>query len=358
MGNAAKKPYSRLISEDQTIKPLSELLPLPVPLTILIDPTNLCNFKCKFCPTGNDELLRRVNRPSGCMAYDLFCKILDDLSSMVQESGQKVKRLHLYKDGEPLINKKLYDMVAYAKKLKVADSIEITSNGSLITREKAIELIESGLDIIRISVEHVTDGGYKDITGTAFKYEQIKGNISFLFKEKERKCSPLKIHAKILDSGLTAVEREKFLVDFSSITDSVFIDNLMGWSLSQIKDFTLGQIAASGMEGADLVDRKVCPEPFAHLAVNFDGRVSVCCVDWSYGTIIGDLCHQSLKEVWYGRELNQFRLLHLRGERHKIKACASCQFLKGLPTQKMLDHCAESLLEVYCSAGLHDSTSA
>jgi wyosine [tRNA(Phe)-imidazoG37] synthetase (radical SAM superfamily) len=98
------QPYSSLKTK---VKPLCELLPFSVPYSMHINPSNVCNFKCVFCPTGDDELLKFVGHPKGIMTYDLYCKIIDDLRSLVKESGVMVKKLHLYKDGEPLINKRL-----------------------------------------------------------------------------------------------------------------------------------------------------------------------------------------------------------------------------------------------------------
>ena len=42
---------------------IKDVLPLNVPLVIFIDPSNVCNFKCIFCPTGDDKLLSKINRP-------------------------------------------------------------------------------------------------------------------------------------------------------------------------------------------------------------------------------------------------------------------------------------------------------
>ena len=41
-------------------------------IRVWIDPTNVCNFKCTFCPTGDDELLKSVNRPKGFMTLETF----------------------------------------------------------------------------------------------------------------------------------------------------------------------------------------------------------------------------------------------------------------------------------------------
>ena len=102
-----------------SVIPLKELLPLPLPLSMFIDPVNLCNFRCTFCPTGDFELLGKFKRPKGSMKYDLYTKIIDDLQFMCKTNNKRLYRLHLYKDGEPLLNKNIRNMIAYAKEKKV-----------------------------------------------------------------------------------------------------------------------------------------------------------------------------------------------------------------------------------------------
>ena len=150
----------------QHLKPLRDTLPLSD-----LDPTNLCNFKCTFCPTGDRALLKSVGRPIGQMKLELFQKIVDDLADMIEKYDSRPSLLHLYKDGEPLLNKQFPEMVRYAKKRNVARIVSTTSNGALITEELASRIAESGLDQIRISVEHVSDKGYEDITLTFSDYE-------------------------------------------------------------------------------------------------------------------------------------------------------------------------------------------
>jgi len=328
--------------------PLKDLLPLGLPLSMFIDPVNLCNFRCTFCPTGDFELLGQFKRPKGSMKYDLYCKIIDDLQLMCKTNNKRLHRLHLYKDGEPLLNKNLGKMIVYAKEKEVSDSVETTTNGALLTQEKAREVIECDLDVIRISVEHVSDSGYKKVTQTYDSYETILRNVEFLFHEKERLNSSLQVFTKIVDMNLSDEDKEKFRKDFSPISDFINIDQLMGWSMSEAEDWKQGNTVSTGMDGVTtLKTRKVCPEPFSKLAVNFDGTVSICCVDWTHGTVVGDLKTQSLLEVWNGEALNKFRLLHLNGKRSQIEACSKCDYLNGLPEYSMIDNEAERLLKIY-----------
>ena len=39
---------------------LKNALPLRTPYVIYIDPCDTCNFRCKFCPSGNPELMKKT----------------------------------------------------------------------------------------------------------------------------------------------------------------------------------------------------------------------------------------------------------------------------------------------------------
>ncbi|MPQ32550.1 radical SAM protein [Clostridium estertheticum] len=332
------KPYTA----PESYEKLSECIPLSTPFTIMIDPGNVCNFKCKFCPTSDKELLKTVNRPDGIMEFDLFKKAVDD----IKKFDKKLKKLFLYKDGEPLLNRNLGAMLKYAKDKDISQSLDLTTNGSLLNKEKAIEIIESGLDKIRISVESISDEKYKLITDTDVKYSTIKKNVEYLYKEKTKRKSKLHIHVKTLDINLSEEEKQKFIDDFSNISDSIYIYPLMGWSYSESKDFTLG-IEVKDSESLHInYDRQVCPESFYNLAVNFNGLVSVCCVDWSWGTIVGDIKNESLIDIWNGEKLKDFRIKHLNGQRSKIKACANCKYMLELSFMSDIDDCANKILKL------------
>ena len=330
---------------DFSYRRLSSILPLASPLSLIIDPTNICNFRCAFCPTADSRLLKSVGRPRGMMGFDLFQKIIDDARTF----DKKIEKMYLYKDGEPFINKDLAKMIRYAKAKIAAKSIGTTSNASLITKKRAIEVIEAGLDTIIISIEHVNDRGYKNVVKTFSDYSKIRRNVEFLYNEKIKRKSTLKIHAKIVDYGLSPDDKEKFVRDFGSISDSVNICALMGWSNCDKKDFTLGKTVKTGIDGVSplLRNRKVCPQPFKTMSVNFNGLVSVCCVDWSFGTLIGDVNKESLVDIWNGKAMRNFRILHLEGKRAQIQSCANCDYLEGINPMSDLDGSARELLEAY-----------
>jgi radical SAM protein with 4Fe4S-binding SPASM domain len=123
--------------------------------------------------------------------------------------------------------------------------------------------------------------------------------------------------------NFTPDEIEKFYNDFEPICDYVAIENLHGWSRTDLKDFTLGNLADS-FDGVPNVRRVVCAWPLYQMTINWNGTVQPCNEDWSWNNIVGDVNDESLVNIWRGKAFNKFRAMQLRGERWNNKACSTC----------------------------------
>jgi len=334
MPKEAMKIEAKELREQNRVK-LETVIPLSMPYVIYIDPTNLCNFKCKFCPTGDLDLLKQVGREQSSIDFEWFKKIIND----IQQFDQKLKLLSLYKDGEPLVNKDFAKMVRYAKEADIAQKIWTKTNGALLNPKLNSEIIDAGLDMIHISVESTSEDGYFSIANVNIDYEEFKSNIKD-FYDKRNNC---KMYIKIIDVNLSDAEKEKFYNDFTEICDFISIEKLMGWSHSDLKDFTMG-ISSDTYDGLPLIKKEVCAYPFYVLAVNADGSVSVCGNDWSYKTAVGNIKEESLLDIWQGKKLFELRKMFLEFRRSENSACADCYYLQIVPDN--LDKHTELILKV------------
>ena len=77
---------------------LRNSIPLNTPLGLFIDPTNMCNFKCRFCPRNSKDFSQYAGQYCH-MDRRLFEKIIDDL----QEFPENIKNVRLYYLGEPFL---------------------------------------------------------------------------------------------------------------------------------------------------------------------------------------------------------------------------------------------------------------
>ena len=278
------------------------------------------------------------------MRREVFSKIMHDLSDFTRP----LNTLHLYKDGEPLLNPSLAWMVQTAVESNVTDSVELTTNGLLLSRERAAALIDAGLDRIRISIQPGSTGARQDAKASHF-YEKCLTNVRALREERDRRRSRLEIHVKSIDFGGDDSVLASLHSDFGPLADSLHIDVAMGWSGSSTFDFTLGSEPASNMTGQVALrpSRIVCPQPFYTLAINFDGAVSACCVDWSRNVVVGNVCEQTVGDIWRGEALRRLRMLHLEGRRSENPACRTCQYLQGASEEADLDDDRASLRLLY-----------
>lgn len=314
---------------------LEEVIPIEVPFLVFLDPSDICNFQCKFCPTGNRDLIKRSKREPCLMDFDLYRKVVDDLC----EFEEPIKVLRLYKDGEPLLNPRFVDMVRYAKERRCALQIDTTTNGSLLNPKTNLELIEAGLDKIFISLEGLSEKVYKDFAGYRVKFDSFVDNISHLYEHREN-CTLL---IKIVGDDLSEEDKDRFFDIFGDIADNLFVEHVAPcWPKFEMRDVVAN--SEVGIYGQEIKEVEVCPYIFYSLSINADGKASLCLLDWTRELIIGDTKTQSIKDIWNGEAMFEYRRLHLSKERKDHPICAACgQLSHGLPDD--IDVYAEMLLE-------------
>jgi radical SAM protein with 4Fe4S-binding SPASM domain len=295
---------------------LETVIPLATPFVLFVDPSSACNFRCTFCPTGDRQLIRDTGRWQGAMDFDLFRKIIDDL----REFESPLKVLRLYKDGEPLLNKRLPDMIRYAKASGYAPYIDTTTNASLLTPEKSLPLIEAGLDRINISIDGLSDADFEKYTRTKVKFAELVENVRFFYDHK-RGCE---ICIKMPGDFLSPGEREFFFSVFGDLCDRIALENFAPcWPEFGVEE-RLGIDIKIGIYNNPIAEVQTCPYIFYSISVNADGLVSLCFLDWARKLLVGDVRRQSLREIWRGEELRRHQLAHLRGERKNHPVCAAC----------------------------------
>ncbi len=306
-----RQPYSK------NRKPLQDLLPLDTPLTMYIDPTNICNFACKFCFNGDENSLKKMNKTM--MGMDLFEKIVSDL----KEFPSKVKMIHLHGFGEPLLNKNLAKMIELLKQEDVVERISITTNGTAFTYENMQAIIAAGLDQIHISIYGLSQEQYVNFTDTKANFCKLLENIKQLYAIKQN-CH---IHIKIVGDYFSKEEQEVFLDTFGNYCDTIFIDNAANiWPDLDISDTVNETAGLKHQYSEEIVANKICPQLFYQMLIHSDGGISPCCADFAQEVTIGNVNYRSLKDIWNSVNLNKMRIDHLNGNTKNYKACINCQY--------------------------------
>lgn len=280
---------------------LETVIPLSTPYLLFIDPSDLCNKRCSFCPTGHYHLVRQFRKPQ-LMKWELFKGIVEDL----KQFPEKIKTVRLYKDGEPLLNPAIDLMVTMLKGSGVAERVDMTTNGMLLVPSLVNLLVDAGLDAIFISVPQDYSPQYVDM----IRY----------FHAHRKQCE---MRVKIVGDGLDQIRKDKFLDDFGDICDYIFIENLAPcWPNFEVK------ISGKGIYGNEVSEVDVCPYLFYSMSINSDGTVSACFLDWTRELLVGDANDQSIVDIWNGECITRWRRLMLEGKRKDMSFCKNCGQLK------------------------------
>lgn len=298
---------------------LGSALPLAQPYVLLVDPSSLCNLRCKWCPSGYDYMIAETRRAQQIMPFELF----EALVRQAAEFGAPFRVLRLYKEGEPLVNPRFEEMVGLAKRSGCFTRIDTTTNGLLLTPDRNRRLVQAGIDQINISVNGVSAEQMYRHTGRQVDFQAYVRNIQDLCEHRGT-CT---IYIKSIQDVLSEEEQETFFRLFGELADRVYLERLSpAWP-----DFDVSRsgysFAEIGNYGQPLEDRMVCPYLFYIMVINSDGTVSTCVGDWKHRQVVGDIHSNSLKEIWQGEEQRRCQLAHLRGEKDSLELCQVCQVI-------------------------------
>ncbi len=322
------------IHEDR--EPLQELLPLRQPLRILIDPCDLCNFRCHFC------FQSKMDFHGGSMSEQTFARILDQL----RDFEEPINVVHLFGLGEPLLNKKVPDYVRLLKESKVARETAITTNGSLLAEDISRRLVEAGLDRLSVSLNGIDDVSFQKNVGTHVDFEQVYKQIQYFYKIR----GACHLHVKINGESFDEAQRAQFVSLFEDWTDSINIDHIVDvWPGLEITG------GGGQMYDSEVFDWKasadgrriVCPQMFYELLIHCDGSVSPCCVDYGYQMEnLGNVYESNIQEIWNGSRLKGLRVQELRGENSGYTFCRECTYPSCGSTVEITS-CRDKLLKKY-----------
>ncbi|TLM80560.1 MAG: radical SAM protein [Actinobacteria bacterium] len=292
---------------------LVDHLPLDAPWGLAIDPSSRCNYSCRFCPTGTSG--PDDPRQRGTMSFETFKHIIDGLAS----DGIVVRSLKLWKDGEPLLNEDLPRFIRYAKEAGVTEEVRVNTNGSLLDT-MAAQLVDAGLDWIMVSYTSPNDEVFREYSGGAFA-EKVERNVALLREIRGDRPRP-HIAVKICRfPAITDADVEEFKRRFAGIADELIVhEDPMNWDNTGEQDFTLGKVAERERP------RMACPYPWYELNVNSDASVSICPVDWSLGTVVGDATQETIGAIWNGERLAELRRMFVTRDFSAHPVCGECTY--------------------------------
>jgi radical SAM protein with 4Fe4S-binding SPASM domain len=289
-----------------------------LPRVLMIEPTNECNLRCPLCPTGAGKL----KRGKGQMSFELYRRILAELDGTLE-------RLMLYNYGEPFLHPRILEMMAEAHRAEV--HTRVSTNGLVFLRGvDARDLIASGLDYLRVSVDGATEETY-NVYRVGGRLDRVLEGVRLLQKRKQelgRSKPVVELQFIVMrhnEHEIPLMRRMARELGVLLRCKSVGLGDLnhepdrRAWlpddeSLRRYEE-------RDGQFNLARLDQWVCDHPWHRLVVNWDGQVTPCCYDPDGEYELGNAA-DGIGAVWNGERLRTFRQAVRSHERPTI--CQRC----------------------------------
>ena len=297
----AEEYLRRRISPDESIADL-----LSYPRYIEIETVNACNARCPMCTI--DDWQR--NAPT--MKEPLFRRIADDILQHTDE----VKRVSLYRDGEPLLDKRLPDRVAVLKQGGVKQ-VSISSNVSLLDEDRSRALLEAGLDVIIMSIDSLKKEVFENIR-VRLDFDEVLANAKRFIRLRDEINPGTRIWMRMIRQEENKDEwphYHRFWSELMAPTDRIYHHNIFNWG---------GQLDRFAPIDTSYEPNLPCVALWSLLVIFGNGDVPLCNVDYNNKYPTGSILEHSIEELWRSKVMNERREMHLNGNKGGISLCKNC----------------------------------
>ncbi len=279
------------------------------PLNLDIEATSACNLRCIMCPRTDmidDGTFWKIQM----FDFDTYKRLIDE---GVRHGLCAVKYNYL---GEPTLNKRLVEMIAYAKQAGVID-VMFNTNATRLDDELSRRLIAAGLDKLFFSFDSPYREQYNRIRVGA-DYDEVLANIKrFMAIRDAMGATRPFTRVSMVRMKENADECEAFRELFEPIVDAVAFVDYLDHSNQSNPDRML-------VQRGTLQGKFCCPQLWQRLFVHPDGVATVCCLDSARELQVGNIFEQSVQDIWLGEKYRQLRELHATGRFEEIPTCARC----------------------------------
>lgn len=267
------------------------------PATLQIELTNLCNANCIFCA------YQYQTRPHSFMSDKVYYKALNDYCAI----GGGALMLEVIV-GDPLLDKNFIRRVKEARAYPEITTISTITNCIALREEEAIDIINSGINIITIS----TSPWRKDLYERIYRnpnYNRMRKNVFRLLEENYKAGCPVDIVMGFRSN--LSIKKTLSLPDYQELKKFPhkvqFNATFDTWG-GRIKNVDL----LPGMHLRPKLDIKneACFQLYSGAVVLANGDVCLCgCRDVNADSelVVGNILEESLINIWRSEKIKELR---------------------------------------------------
>lgn len=267
-----------------------------------IETTSFCNAKCEFCPNS------MLKREKTIMSSEIFEKIID----RIKDENISVSNFILHLNGEPLIDRGLFNRIRRLKEEFPGACVRFTTNFALADEAVINNIFDSHLDKITCSLNSINADEYRKIMNLS--YETTINNINRLLLAKRERNSKLEVCLSIVETSDNSDEVRKFTEIYSGQAD--------------VRVLKLGQWVDKENEDIKIQNRDnrdgICSILYRTVNILSNGDYALCCFD-AEGIVNKNIMDTDIHTAWRSGVFDVIRKWHLKNGKTN-KECIKCSY--------------------------------
>jgi radical SAM protein with 4Fe4S-binding SPASM domain len=273
-----------------------------------IEPTNACPYACAMCIRP-----RRMTRPEGFMAFELFQKVMEELAGY--SAATRAKEIELFHFGESLLHPRLPELVACAAGHGLRPVLSV--NPPQLDAGLCEALLRARPARIICSLDALDAATYRRMRGPAADFAQALAGIEALLEQHRRLDSEVPVVVRMIETRSNRGQGAAFSERWRAAGVQVELRPFFPWNDPDLAPLGEWEKLPPGMP---------CPFPWRYLVVQWNGDVVPCCRDCNGATVLGNVAGQSLREIWNGPAYAAFRQQMLAAD-YRNGICGPCMKL-------------------------------
>jgi sulfatase maturation enzyme AslB (radical SAM superfamily) len=273
---------------------------IPFPRKFAVELCADCNLRCAMCHHP------QMRRPKGVMPFALWQRCADQVATVAPDTECWFSFC-----GEPLLEPGLLArMVRYGKAVGLR-TINVNTNGLLLTEPVALSLMDAGVDLIVIGIDGFSKATY-EAERIGSDRDVVYANVERLLQLRAARASGPEIQVQFIEMEHNAHELRPFSDFWLARGATLKVRNQLSWG---------GKFATPLKVPRE--ERIACPWAITMLHVFWDGRVPRCPGDTEGEEGVGNAWHEPLADLW--ARLGSYRALHLGHRFDELPSrCQTC----------------------------------
>ena len=247
---------------------------IPLPSEVEISESGTCNRKCSFCPRSSPEWVDKKE----FIETSLHSKLCDELSRLNYRGTLRYSGFV-----EPLLDKNIFNLISYAKKMLPYTNIEMVTNGDVLNEKRLLKLYDSGLSKLLISVYD----GPEDV----IKFQNLFDKLN--------------------------ISQDRYFIRHRYLPEEE------GFGITLSNRAGMMEKAEYSIKKTEKTLKKPCYYPSYTFFLDYNGDVLMCPHDWGKKLVLGNLKYSNFLEIWTSKISSMTRKGLIDSDRN-FSPCNKC----------------------------------